>query len=116
MKDMKLGDEILFYHSRTKPMGVYGLATVSKEAFPDPLQFDEKSKYFEKRATKEKPVWYCVEVAYEGHFTEPVTLEAIKAEPKLSDMAVVQKGQRLSIQPVKANEFKCVLKMAGYKK
>ncbi|MAF91482.1 MAG: EVE domain-containing protein [Bdellovibrionota bacterium] len=116
MKDMKLGDEILFYHSRTKPMGVYGLATVSKEAFPDPLQFDEKSKYFEKRATKEKPVWYCVEVAYEGHFAEPVTLEAIKAEPKLSDMAVVQKGQRLSIQPVKANEFKCVLKMAGYKK
>lgn len=112
MKDMKKGDEILFYHSRIKPMGVYGIAKVSKEAFPDPSQFDTKNKYFEKRATKEKPVWFCVEVEFVKKFDEPVTLEEIKQENSLAEMKLVQKGSRLSIQPVTNKEYKKVLAMA----
>ena len=113
MNDMKKGDEILFYHSRVKPMGIYGLATVSKEAFADPTQFDPKNKYFEKRASKEKPVWFCVEVAFKEKFKKPVSLEEVKQEKSLSEMKLVQKGQRLSIQPVTAKEFKKILSMAG---
>lgn len=112
MNDMKEGDEILFYHSRVKPMGIYGTAKVSKEAFPDPSQFDTKNKYFEKRATKEKPVWFCVEVAFVEKFTNPVSLDDVKAEKSLEEMKLVQKGQRLSIQPVTSKEFKKIKAMA----
>lgn len=113
MNEMKIGDEVLFYHSRTKPMGIYGLATVSKNAIPDPSQFDAKSEYFEKRANKEKPVWYCVEVKFKAKFSQPITLEDIKNTINLKDMLVIKKGQRLSIQPVSEKDYKTILEMAN---
>ena len=111
MKDMKVGDEVLFYHSNAKPPGVAGLARISKEAVPDPEQFDKKSKYYDRRATKEKPIWYCVEVAFKKKFKHFVSLDEIKEKKSLSDMLVVKKGQRLSIQPVKPAHFNALVKM-----
>lgn len=112
MKDMSLGDEVLFYHSNAEPPGVAGVAKVSKLAQVDPTQFDKKSKYFDAKSTKEKPRWYCVELQYVKKFSNYVPLSDIKENKQLKNMLVVQRGQRLSIQPVKEKDFQQVLKMA----
>lgn len=109
--DMKPGDEILIYHSRVAPMGVYGLAKVSKSAVPDPTQFDKKSKYYDPKSDLEHPRWLCVEIQFVKKLKQPVELERIKNNRKLKDMLLIQRGQRLSIQPVTKKEFDEVLKM-----
>ncbi len=110
MNDMKKGDEILFYHSSCEPPGIAGLAVVTKEKQPDPSQFDKKSKYFDSKATKEKPIWYCVEVGFEKKFEELVPLEKLKVTKELSDLLVLKRGQRLSIQPVTKTDFEWIKK------
>jgi predicted RNA-binding protein with PUA-like domain len=113
MKDMQVGDWVLFYHSNADPAGVAGLAQVSKTALPDPTQFDKKSDVFDPKATKGKPTWFCVEVKYHSQFKNFVSLDALKKEKALSEMLVLKKGQRLSIQPVTNQEFETVKKLGG---
>ncbi|QDK37163.1 EVE domain-containing protein [Bdellovibrio sp. NC01] len=113
MKDMEVGDHVLFYHSNAEPPGVAGLAVVSKKAEPDKLQFDKKSEYFDPKATKEKPIWYCVEVKFDKKFPELVSLQELRDNEKLQDMLVLAKGSRLSIQPVDKKHFDIVKKMGG---
>lgn len=113
MKDMKLGDEILFYHSNAKPPGIVGIAKVSKKAQVDPTQFDKKSKYYDEKSTKENPRWHCVEVSYVKHLPNTISLNDIKLSTKLKDMLVIKRGMRLSIQPVSEKDYKTILKMSG---
>lgn len=108
MNDMQVGDEVLFYHSNAEPPGVAGIATISKTAIPDPTQFDKKSEYYDPKATKEKPRWFCAEVKFVNKFNHFVPLDRLKADKKLSNMVVVKKGSRLSIQPVQPSEFEYV--------
>jgi predicted RNA-binding protein with PUA-like domain len=108
MKDMEVGQNVLFYHSNAEPSGIAGLAKVSKKAIPDPLQFDKKSEYFDPKATKEKPIWFCVEVEFEKIFKNVLSLAELKTIPELCDMLVIKKGQRLSIQPVSEKNFKFI--------
>lgn len=108
---MQVGDEVLFYHSSADPTGVAGIARVSKAAVPDPTQFDKKSNGFDPKATKDKPIWFCVEVEFAKEFAAVVTLEQLRAEKTLADMQVLKKGQRLSVQPVTEKEFKKVSQM-----
>ncbi len=112
MREMKEGDLVLFYHSNAKPPGVVGVVRIAKEAYPDPTQFDPKSKYFDKKKPAE-PRWDCVDVAFVEKFAEIVSLSDLKDEPSLAEMRVVQKGSRLSVMPVEKKHFKKVLKMAG---
>jgi predicted RNA-binding protein with PUA-like domain len=112
-KDMQVGDWVLFYHSSTEPTGVAGLAQVSKIAQPDPTQFDKKSQFYDEKATKDKPNWFCVEVKFISQFKNFVSLQALRDEKSLADMQVLKKGQRLSIQPVTDKEFEKVKKMGG---
>ena len=111
-QDMRVGDTILFYHSNAEPPGVAGLAKVSGKAIADPTQFDRKSKYFEPRATKEKPVWFCVEVEFVSEFPRLVPLDEIRSNSILKSMALLQRGQRLSIQPVTESQFQTIVQMA----
>lgn len=111
MKDMKLGDLVLFYHSSATPSGVAGLARVCELAQPDPTQFDKKSEYYDSKACQEKPQWFCVKVEFVKKFSHFVSLEEIKAKPELKSMLVLKKGQRLSIQPVTEKEFSTLQKM-----
>lgn len=113
MKDMAVGDLVLFYHSNAEPSGVAGIAKVSKIAFPDKTQFDKKSEYFDTKATQEKPIWFCVEVAYVEKFKHFVSLADLRENDKLADMLVLQKGSRLSVQPVDKKHFDIVKKMGG---
>lgn len=111
MKEMKVGDLVLFYHSNTKPPGIAGLAKISKEAVPDPTQFDKKSEYFDPKATKADPRWFCVEVQYKKKFKNYIPLDQIKETKSLADMLVIRKGQRLSIQPVTKKHFDILCKV-----
>lgn len=103
--DMQVGDGVLFYHSSCKVPGVYGLAKVVSAPYPDPTQFDTKGHYYEPRATKEKPVWYLVDIAFVKKLKEPVTLSEIRSNTKLQSMTILKPGSRLSITPVSPEEF-----------
>lgn len=109
--DMKKGDLVLFYHSSCEIPGVAGLARVCKESHPDPTQFDPKSEYYDPKATKEDPRWFMVEVEFVEKFDHVVTLADLKAKKELANMPVVQKGSRLSINPVSEKEYNTILKM-----
>jgi predicted RNA-binding protein with PUA-like domain len=115
MREMAVGDLALFYHSNAKPPGVAGVCRISREAYPDATQFDEKSKYFDAKSKIEDPRWSMVDVAFVEKFDEEVSLQALKDDPALEGMLVTQKGSRLSVQPVAKKHFKRVLKMAGAK-
>lgn len=114
MREMKRGEYGLFYHSSCKPPGVVGICKVAKTAYPDPTQFDPKSKYFDPKSTEEKPRWSLVDVRYVSHMPRMVTLEEIKAEPDLADMVLVQRS-RLSVQPVTPAQFQKIVAMGGGK-
>jgi len=111
MNDMAVGDEVLFYHSNAEPPGVAGVATVSKAAIPDPTMFDKKSEYFEPKATKDKPIWFCVEVKFAKKFKALLSLNDLRENKTLANMVLLQKGSRLSVQPVTAAEFIEILEM-----
>lgn len=112
MRDMKLGDEVLYYHSNAKPPGVVGLARVCKEAYPDHFQFDEKSKYHDPKSNPDDPRWSMVDIEFVAKAGEVLGLPEIKEDAKLADMELVRYG-RLSVQSVKKAEFERVKKLLG---
>jgi predicted RNA-binding protein with PUA-like domain len=115
MNEMQVGDEVLFYHSNAEPPGIAGLAVVAKPPHPDQTAFNKKSPYFEPKATAEKPIWHCVDVAFKEKFKKYVSLEELRQREDLSDILVVKKGQRLSIQPVSPEHFE-IIKQLGKSK
>jgi len=112
MRAMKVGDEVLFYHSNASPPGVAGIARVCREAYPDPAQFDKKSKYHDEKSKRENPRWDMVDVEFVAKAKEVVGLPDIRAEKGLANMELVRYG-RLSVQSVTKEEFDMVKRMAG---
>lgn len=112
MKEMQVGDLVLFYHSLAKPPGIAGTAIVLSQAQPDVTALDSLSQYYDPKSTKKLPRWYCVEVAFQKDFKEVISIDQLRKEPRLKSMWVLRKGQRLSIMPVTKSEFDYVLKMA----
>lgn len=101
MRDqMKVGDLVLFYHSNAEPSGVAGVGRVASAPYADPTQFDRRSEGFAPRATREHPVWILVDVSFVEKFPRLVSLADLRAEPGLAGLMVLQRGSRLSIQPV----------------
>ncbi|MFN8790655.1 MAG: EVE domain-containing protein [Bdellovibrionales bacterium] len=113
MKEMQVGDWVLFYHSNAEPPGLAGLARVTQAAQPDSTQFEKSSEYHDPKASREKPIWFCVQVGYVESFKNFVSLSDLRAESRLKDMLVLQKGSRLSVQPVSQKHFEIVKKMGG---
>ena len=111
--EIKKGDGVLFYHSSTEPLAVVGYCEVVKEGYPDHTQFDSESEHFFPSATKNEPAWFMVDIKLVKEFKKPVTLEMIKSNPKLKNMKLIQRGQRLSIQPVTKTERDEILKMGS---
>ncbi|HEX5061364.1 MAG TPA: EVE domain-containing protein [Kofleriaceae bacterium] len=110
MRNMSVGDEVLFYHSSCEPPGVAGLARVVQTKVIDETQFDPQSKYFDEKATREKPIWDCVAVEFVEKLPYLVSLPHIRAEPALKDMKLLQIG-RLSVMPVAEAEYKLIALM-----
>lgn len=106
------GDRVLFYHSACKVPAVVGTATVVQDGYPDHFAWDRRSNYFDAKSTPENPRWYMVDVKLDQIFDQPVTLAQLREKPSLKKMELLRKGSRLSVQPVRKNEFDTVLKMA----
>lgn len=110
MRDgMRVGDGVFFYHSNCAEPGIVGLAKVASAAYPDPSQFDPKSDYFDPGASRDNPRWMLVDVAFVRKLKRTITLKELQALPSLAEMALVRKGNRLSVMPVTATEWKTIL-------
>ena len=92
-----------------------GIAKVVGETYPDPTQFNKKSKYYDEKSKKDNPRWWLVDFQFVKKFKEEIPLDTLKADKQLAEMMVCQKGTRLSITPVEAKHYKRVLKLAGEK-
>ncbi|MGB8908369.1 MAG: EVE domain-containing protein [Candidatus Cybelea sp.] len=114
MMEMKLDDLALFYHSSVAQPAAVGICKVVKTAYPDFTQFDRKGEYFDGRAKEANPIWFMVNVSYVEELAHPVTLARMRAEPRLVGMALLRRGQRLSVQPVMPHEWKIVLDLAQH--
>ena len=108
---MQIGDKVLFYHSNCEEPAIVGIAEVSKLAYPDPSQFDRKSKYYDDKSTHENPRWLNVDIRFMKKI-RPVTLAAMRDHKPLETMRILQRGNRLSITPVDPKEWKEVMAMA----
>jgi len=113
MRAMQVGDAVLFHHSSVDPPGVAGLAKVVKTGVIDEKQFQKRNKYYEPRATREKPIWDCVEVEYVATFPFFVSMDRMRAHPALTDMLVLKRGMRLSVQPVTESEYQTVVALGN---
>jgi predicted RNA-binding protein with PUA-like domain len=109
--DMKIGDEILFYHSSCKVPAVVGLAKVASESYPDPTQFDPRAKYYDPKSNEEDPRWILVDVAFVRKLDRPIPLTELKAHPALADFRLNMRGNRLSIFPVDKKHWDVVLSL-----
>jgi len=115
MRDMKIGDEVFFYHSVVKPPCIVGIARVVKETYPDHTQFDSESNYFDPKSKEDNPRWEMVDIQAVEAFPQIVTLEQLRDVPELEGMVLLRKGSRLSVQPVSEKEWKIIRKLAGFK-
>lgn len=113
MRQMRPGDRVLFYHSSTRVLGVYGLAEVKAEAHPDSTQFDRDSRYHDPDSDPDDPRWWCVDLAHVRTFEDPVTRDAMREVPELGEMKLLRRGMRLSVMPVTKAEYETVVRMAG---
>lgn len=111
MRAMRKGDRAFFYHSSCAVPGVAGIVEIVREAYPDDSAWDARGKYYDPKSRPEKPLWYMVDVRYERGFANVIPLAALRAHPALKQMRLLRRGNRLSIMPVTAAEWRAILKM-----
>ena len=110
MRDgMRPGDKVFFYHSNCAVPGIVGIAEVVTDAYPDPSQFDPKSKYFDPGSSRDNPRWMLVDVKFVKKLKRTISLDELKNDPALIDMPLLRKGNRLSVMPVDAAHWKYIL-------
>ena len=107
LKSMKVGDLGFFYHSNADPPAIVGTVKIVKAAYPDPYAFDRKSRYFDSKSTPDTPRWFLVDVKLIKLFPKPLSLEHLRTIKGLESMELLRKGSRLSVQPVRPEEWKC---------
>jgi len=108
---MKIGDLAFFYHSNCKPPAVVGIMSIVSKAYPDPTQFDPKSRYFDGKSDPENPRWLLVDVKYKRKLNREITLSELKEHKKLQDFRLNQRGNRLSVIPVTKKEWDLILNL-----
>jgi len=113
MRAMKKGDRVLFYHSKADPPVVVGIAEVVTGAYPDDSAFNPKDIHYDPRSTPARPLWDMVDIKLVRIFPSPIPLDRLREEPALKRMELLRKGSRLSVQPVRPEEWAIVLKLAG---
>ncbi len=110
---VKEGDTVVFYHSSCDLVGAVGVAEVTKEAYPDPTQFDPESHYYDPKAKREKPQWYVVEVKFKSKFARTVSLAEMRTIPVLKDLRLLAPGNRLSLFPISKKHFEVIVKLGN---
>lgn len=109
LKSMNVGDLGFFYHSNTDPPAIVGIVKVVKAAYPDSFAFDSRSRYFDPRSAPDSPRWFLVDVQFVKKFPQALPLDQLRAVKGLEKMELLRKGSRLSIQPVRPEEWQRVL-------
>lgn len=110
--DMKKGDLVFFYHSNCETPGIVGVAKVVKEGYPDHTAFDPDDKHYDPKSDPDKPRWMMVDVKYVRKFRRTLSLAELKLCTPLQDMRLLQKGNRLSVMPVKKKEWDYIMQLA----
>lgn len=110
--DMKIGDLVLYYHSNAKPPGIAGVAKVTREGYPDHTAFDANDPHYDPKSKKSEPTWYMVDLRLVKKFRQELSLPALKAMPELDAMPLLQRGSRLSVQPVSPAQFQAIVAAA----
>ncbi len=101
MRDqMKVGDQVFFYHSNTQPPGIVGIAEVVREGYPDHTAFDPEDPHYDPKSDPDKPRWFMVDVRFVRKLSRTITLAELKEQPELDGLPLIRKGNRLSVMPV----------------
>ena len=111
--EIQAGDGVLFYHSNIKAPAIVGIAEVVASGSPDATAMDPWAEHYDPKAGPDNPIWYKVDVAFRAELKKPLTRDFLRRHPDLSDMAVLKKGNRLSVQPVTENQWRAVIKTGG---
>lgn len=112
MREMAIGDRVLFYHSNADPPAVVGIAEVVRRAYPDDSAFDKTDHHYDPKSKPEAPIWEMVDVKFVVKFAQPLGLDLLRQQPRLRQMELLRKGSRLSVQPVRAEEWVAILALA----
>ena len=110
--EMKLGDQVFFYHSNCEPPGIVGIAEVAREGYPDHTAFDPQDKHYDPKSDPDNPRWMMVDVKFVRKFKDVLSLAELKQHKPLRDMRLLQKGNRLSVMPVDKKEWDYIVKLA----
>jgi predicted RNA-binding protein with PUA-like domain len=111
--DMKRGDLVFFYHSSADPTAIVGTAEVVRDGYPDQTAFDPKDSHYDPKSKKDEPTWFMVDLRGRERFPTPITLAELRGVKGLEKMVLLQKGSRLSVQPVTEREWDIVCGIAG---
>ena len=111
--EVRPGDLVFVYHSSTDPAGIAGIAEVVRAGYPDPTAFDPKDHHYDPKSKKDAPTWFMVDLRARESFPKPVTLAELRAVKGLEKMVLLQKGSRLSVQPVTESEWQVICRLAG---
>jgi predicted RNA-binding protein with PUA-like domain len=109
---VRVGDGVLFYHSNADPPGIAGIAEVVREAHPDPTAFDPEAQHYDPKSTHDAPIWFQVSIRAVRAIDPPLGLPLLRTVPALSQMELLRKGSRLSIQPVTPAEWHAIVALA----
>jgi predicted RNA-binding protein with PUA-like domain len=110
--EMRIGDEVFFYHSNCKEPGIVGIAKVASEPYPDPTQFDPEARYYDPKSSQDDPRWILVDLEFVRKLDRNITLRELKEQPGLDGMILLRKGNRLSIMPVSKEHWQQILELA----
>lgn len=109
--DMKVGDQVFFYHSNTQPPGIVGIAEVVREGYPDHTAFDPEDPHYDPQSDPDKPRWFMVDVAFRRKLKRTITLGELKERPELEGLPLIRKGNRLSVMPVSKEHWDFILSL-----
>ena len=112
LREMKVGERVLFYHSGGDAPAVVGTARVVREAYSDPTSWDKKDPHYDPKSTPENPRWFMVDLQFDEKFKRPLPLDELRGIAALAKMELLRRGSRLSVQPVSKAEFDTILKLA----
>jgi predicted RNA-binding protein with PUA-like domain len=109
LREMAVGDEFFFYHSSCPEPGIAGIGKISRAAYPDPTALDPQSHYHDPKANADKNPWSAIDVAFVANFGDVLSLGYLKQQATLEQLPLVQKGSRLSVMPVTAEQWSAIL-------
>ena len=113
MRAMRIGDQVLFYHSNAEPPAIVGIAEVVREAYPDHTAFDSRDTHYDSKSRPEQPLWDMVDIRLVQVFRTPISLHQLRQDAHVTGMELLRKGSRLSVQPVRPEEWRRIRALAA---